>query len=329
MTTAADDAAVEDAFEAYLAGRPVPDGAADTFAGVAVFSEAVRATATTPGRPNAALAELLVTGLLTDQSSPSARTARSAGSPPLRRPARVRIRRRTAMFFPALVAKILSAGAVAQACTGAGVALVAFTGAGAAGVLPDPVQSTFTSVVDGETTKEAPVQEPTGAPADETPVEEAPVQEPVAAPVGVDAPVALTHDTWAGQGPAADQSFGDWVSYGSEHGWADGATVSCWAHHRNDERKGREVTECGTVAAPEGTDDSTEAGDGSEVEAPEVEAPEVETPEDAETAQRTEDSGRSGGSSHGHGHGHGNGNGNGYNSGGERGGDSGKGNGRD
>ena len=83
MTTPADDSAVEDAFEAYLAGRPVPEGAA----GLAAFAEAVRATATLPGRPTAALAELLATGLLTDQSSPSVRTATSAGSSPERRPA--------------------------------------------------------------------------------------------------------------------------------------------------------------------------------------------------------------------------------------------------
>ena len=38
MTTAADDSAVEDAFEALLAGRPAPHGAA----GLAAFTEAVR-----------------------------------------------------------------------------------------------------------------------------------------------------------------------------------------------------------------------------------------------------------------------------------------------
>ena len=78
MTTAADDSAVEDAFEALLAGRPVPEGAA----GLAAFTEAVRTSATRQGRPNAALAELLATGLLADQSSPSVRTATSAGSAP-------------------------------------------------------------------------------------------------------------------------------------------------------------------------------------------------------------------------------------------------------
>ena len=41
MTTAADDSAAEDAFEAILAGRPVPERAA----GLAAFTGAVRASA--------------------------------------------------------------------------------------------------------------------------------------------------------------------------------------------------------------------------------------------------------------------------------------------
>src|SRR5688572_14237708 len=154
MTTAADDSAVEDAFDALLAGRPAPHGAA----GLAAFTEAVRHSATSPGRPNAALAELLATGLLVDQSSPSTVTARSAGATPSRG-SRNRIRRRIAVFFPALFAKLLSAGAVAQAATGATVVVVAFAGAGAAGVLPTPVQDTFTSIVSDET-EQVTVQEP-------------------------------------------------------------------------------------------------------------------------------------------------------------------------
>ena len=124
MTTAADDAAVEAAFEAFLAGRPVPVIGSRGLRRSGCLRGRGPGDGDPPGRPNAALAELLATGLLTDQSSPSVRTARSAGSSP-RRPARVRIRRRFAMFFPALIAKLLSAGAVAQAATGAGVAVVA------------------------------------------------------------------------------------------------------------------------------------------------------------------------------------------------------------
>ena len=64
MTTPADARAVEDAFEAALAGRP---GTADARA-LTSFTDAVRAEASAPGRPNAALAELLATGLLTGPS---------------------------------------------------------------------------------------------------------------------------------------------------------------------------------------------------------------------------------------------------------------------
>jgi hypothetical protein len=129
MTTAADDSAVEEAFEAYLAGKPVPE----TGATLAAFAGAVRATATQPGRPNAALAELLATGLLVDQPPLSARTAKR--------------RRRRMWFISAIFAKIASAGAIAQAATGAGIVLVGFTGVGAAGALPTPVQHGFATVV--------------------------------------------------------------------------------------------------------------------------------------------------------------------------------------
>ena len=251
MTTAADDAAVEDAFEAYLAGRPVSGAAADTFPGLAAFSEAVRATATQPGRPNAALAELLATGLLIDQSSPSARTATSAASPPARRSARVRIRRRTAMLFPALLAKLLSAGAIAQAATGAGVAVVVVTGAGAAGVLPDPVQSTVSTVVESVTPFEiAPGEEPVveepvvEEPVVEEPVVEEPVvEEPVVEDVDAETPVAeFDPATWVAEGPADDQPFGEWVSLSAHNselrewlrseGRNFGSMVREWAHKK-------------------------------------------------------------------------------------------------
>jgi hypothetical protein len=250
MTTAADDAAVEEAFEAYLAGRPVPDEAADTFHGVAAFSEAVRATATQPGRPNAALAELLVTGLLTAQSSPSTRTATSAGSPPARRRARVRIRRRTAMFIPALFAKLLSAGAIAQAATGAGVAVVVVTGAGAAGVLPAPVQDTVASVVETVTPFDLPsgdeasgeqpeAEQPVGEqPEAEQPVVEQPEGEQPADDAVTD-PEAFDPAAWAVDGPQAGETFGQWVSEGA-HNKAllgedvrFGEVVSTWAHKKH------------------------------------------------------------------------------------------------
>jgi uncharacterized membrane protein YgcG len=246
MTTAADDSAVEDAFEALLAGRPVPEGAA----GLAAFTEAVRTSATRPGRPSAALADLLATGLLTDQSSPSARTARSAGSPPPRRSSRVRIRRRTAMIFPVLIAKFLSAGAVAQAATGAGVVVVAFTGIGAAGALPAPVQDTFAAVVETVTPLEAPTSEDDTADTvpDETVVEDV-VTEPTdeateSAEEGTETAEVGEFDVeaWIEAGPEGYDSFGAWVSESAHNddlkaalrasGQNFGSVISKWAHDK-------------------------------------------------------------------------------------------------
>jgi len=210
MTTAADDSADEIAFEAFLAGRPMP-AEADGGSPVAAFAGAVRATATVPGRPNAALAELLATGLLTDQSRPSIRTAPSAGSPPRR--SRIR-RRRIAMFLPALVAKFLSLSAVAQAASGVGIAVVAFTGAGATGMLGDNVQTSLTSVVgaaDATGDVSTPVATPTETPAVETPAAETPaVETPSPAVVAFDA------TTWK-DGPTGSQTFGEWVSQGAHN----------------------------------------------------------------------------------------------------------------
>jgi hypothetical protein len=293
MTTAADDSAAEDAFEALLAGRPAPEGAA----GLAAFTEAVRTSATRPGRPSAALAELLATGLLTDQSSPSTRTARTAGSPPARRPSRVRIRRRTAMIFPVLLAKFLSAGAVAQAATGAGVVLVAFTGVGAVGALPAPVQDTFATVVATVT----PLEPPTSDEAAEDVVPEETVTEVV--DVDTDAGTTdegveteLTEEQWAEEGPAEGQSFGSWVSEGAHHGWVDGQVISDWAHKRNAERRGE------TAATPP-TAEPTD-----EVET-EVETEVEDEPAEAENA----DDDRRGNRGNGNGNGGGNGKGNGRN----------------
>ncbi|MFD2091704.1 hypothetical protein [Blastococcus deserti] len=276
MTTPADDTAVEDAFEAYLAGRPVPEQAA----ALAVFSEAVRATASRPGRPNAALAELLATGLLTDQSSPSARTAQSAGGLPSRWAARIRNRRRFAMLFPALLAKIFSAGAVAQAATGAGIVVVAVTGTGAVGALPDPMQDTFATVVSTVTPLEPPTSDETTSDetasdetasdetaSDETASDETTSEEkgPEESPTGTEgederapddpAGAAPTLEEWK-EGPAEGQSFGSWVSQGARLGYKDGVDVSEYAHAKNQQRKSGPVTPTPT-ATPTATAEPT------------------------------------------------------------------------
>jgi hypothetical protein len=292
MTTAADHTADEAAFEAFLAGRPVSEEAAD----LAAFAGAVRATATRPGRPNAALAELLATGLLTDQSSPSTRTAPSAGSSPRR--SRVRIRRRFAMFFPALLAKLLSAGAVAQAATGAGVVLVVATGAGATGLLGEDVQDTVSSVVGAsDETADEIAPEDTTVVADET-TDPGAVETPA---VSTEVPVEaeLTPEEWVASGPAAGQKFGDWVHLAFPDGKADGQVVSHWARLKHvdlDEVEGIE-----DVEGIEGADDGSAATA--------TDAPEVET--------ESEDAGESRGNGRGNGNGGGNsgsnGNGRGHN----------------
>jgi uncharacterized membrane protein YgcG len=221
MTTAADDASVEEAFEAFLAGRPVPEQGAS----LAAFAGAVRSSASAPGRPNAALADLLANGLLTDRPSTSGRTA-------------PRRRRRLAMLFPALIAKIASAGAIAQAAAGAGIVVVAFTGAGVAGALPDSLQHGFATVAStvgiqvqdpqqaGDvvpTTPSTPTSDGTeGAGSGET---------PAAGDATDAADDGYTFEEWKA-GPEDGESFGDWVSRGARHGYADGAIISQKAHQR-------------------------------------------------------------------------------------------------
>jgi hypothetical protein len=272
MTTAADDRAVEEAFEASLAGRAVPGEAA----GLAAFTRAVRGTATQPGRPNAALAELLSTGLLTDQSSPSTRTAPAAGPLPSRR-SRSRTRRRFTVIVPALIAKFLSAGAVAQAATGAGVVVVVVTGAGTAGVLPEDAQETFSDLTGINETVEEPTDDLTEV---TEPVDDGELADPTEVPE-VEVPESeetesesedgeLTAEAWAENGPAVGQSFGEWVAQGANNGWVKGAIVSDWAHKRNEARKAardgvEEIEDAEETEAPE-VEDGTEDGQESEVE---------------------------------------------------------------
>src|SRR5215213_4821843 len=221
MTTAADDRTVEEAFEASLAGRPVPGEAA----GLAAFTSAVRSTATQPGRPNAALAELLSTGLLTDQSSPSTRTAPAAGPLPSRR-TRSRTRRRFTVIVPALIAKFLSAGAVAQG-----------------------PQETFDNLVGTNETAE-PAEDITDTGGDDLAGEEKLADPTVVTPVegsdeseegetDVELTDAAAAEAWATNGPAdrSQEEFKKWLAEGAENGWVNGQAVSKWAHERNDAAK--------------------------------------------------------------------------------------------
>jgi hypothetical protein len=271
MTTAADDRAVEEAFEASLAGRPVPEEAA----GLAAFTRAVRGTATAPGRPNAALADLLSTGLLTHQPSPSTETAPAAGVLPSRSP-RSRTRRRFTVIVPALIAKFLSAGAIAQAATGAGVVVVVVAGAGTAGALPDGAQDTFSDLTGISETVDEPAGDVT-EPGTE-PVGDVEGADPAALPEGDEAEEGTETDaeafdaaTWA-EGPDAGDyaTFGAWVSEGAHNKAAlkeadirFGSIVSECARAKglDDEELADELEDEG-LDLGDVTDDETEATDG-------------------------------------------------------------------
>ncbi|MGY1659861.1 hypothetical protein ACI78Q_01405 [Geodermatophilus sp. SYSU D00705] len=303
MTIPADARAAEEAFEACLAGRPVPDGAS----GLAAFTDAVRAGATVPGRPNAALAELLATGLLTPIQEPSCGTAG---------PTARTSRKRPRMLLTTLAAKIASAGVLAKAAAGTGAVVVAVAGATTAGALttppePAPVVETVVSDQPTDPTLEPtdPALEPTGSgdgtqagtengsgsavPAGgeeaQTSAEEGEIPAEPQARVD-EAPVddAAAKTAWQA-GPTPGQSHGEWVSEGARRGWVDGGTVSSQARQRNAK----------PTQAPAPVDEPV-------AERPVVEEPVVEQPAGAPAAQVADS-----GTGHGNAGGNGNGNGNG------------------
>ncbi len=114
----------DDAFDAALRGSPHPDGEPASFAS---FVDDVRAAAeAVPIVPSAALAAALTHGV-----SPSANEHQP-------------VWRKCKMKIQGFVAGLSVAGKLAL---GVGVAAAATTGAGAAGVLPGPVQHAFSNVV--------------------------------------------------------------------------------------------------------------------------------------------------------------------------------------
>ena len=188
------------------------------------------------------------------------------------------------MFFPALLAKFLSAGAVAQAASGVGIALVAFTGAGATGLLGNDVQTTLTSVVgaaDETSDVSEPVASPTPTETGETPAVETPAVETPA----VETPAAFDAAAWAANGPADGESFGEWVRQAARAGKVDGSVVSAWAHKKHVD-----------LSDVEGIDDSATP---SATPTPEVEN-ETETEHATETAHGN-GHGSNGGGDSGHG----------------------------
>ena len=183
------------------------------------------------------------------------------------------------MTIPVLLAKFLSAGAVAQAATGAGVVLVAVTGVGAVGALPAPAQNTFSTVVATVT----PLTPPTsGEGIGDTDSQDAAGEIPVTALDDADtgsveddeAPVAeFDVAAWALAGPKGYDSHGAWVTASAENpdlkaalkakGVSFGAVVSGWANGKgvdadvlaalgveSDESTDEPVTEQPTDGAP-------------------------------------------------------------------------------
>lgn len=228
MTTAADDSAAEEAFEACLTGRRPVAGSE----GLGAFVDAVRMSAITPGRPSPALAQLLASGLLTDQSSSSPATDPSAEEGARRSPVPSR-KRRSRMITTALFMKLASAGLLAKAATVAGVAVVGLTTAGSLGGLPAPVQHTFATVVDKATpfTAPDPATSPAGSPTARTSPQDA-------APAGAsDTAVRSASPETANPTGAHPSNFGQAVSSVAHSSTGvDGQSVSSMAHQRNGAR---------------------------------------------------------------------------------------------
>ena len=168
------------------------------------------------------------------------------------------------MFLPALVAKFLSLSAVAQAASGVGIAVVAFTGAGATGMLGDDVQTSLTSVVGAADTtgdvSSSDVTPTATATATETPAVETPaVETPSPAVAAFDA------KAWEG-GPTGTQTFSEWVSQGAHNkavleaaaaargeDFRFGQVVSSWA-----QKKHVDLSQVEGIDV-EGIDDSSDA----------------------------------------------------------------------
>ena len=204
----------DEAFDRLLAGRPVPDEAALLVA----FTQGVRADATHPGRPSPQLAQLLADGLPTALDAADTRAVADPAAP---RPARRRGRRARIGILVAAVAKFASLGAVAQAATGVGIVLASVTGAGAAGVLPDPIQGQVSGVLEAVTPFEL------RDPADDT---SSTREEPAGTEIASETGRAPRDGESPGGSPA---EFGRRVSDEARAGEVDGRAVSDQARDRH------------------------------------------------------------------------------------------------
>ena len=220
------------------------------------------------------------------------------------------------MFFPARLAKFLSAGAVAQAATGAGICVVAFTGAGAAGVLPGPVQETFSSVV-GVASDEETALDDTLTTDDTSTTDPAEAETPaVGTPVPGEA--ELDPAAWIEKGPEGYSSFGAWVTASAQNsdlrdwlrgqGRNFGSLVSDWAHKKG--LSDQDLADEGVDLDELTEDPTTGPGSGETEVQPETEDTEVASTERGEDRGSNRGNGGNRGGNGGGGNG-GGGNGNG------------------
>ena len=139
-----DDASVE----AFLSGRPVDAG---QLGPVAAFADDVRvAIDGPPPAPTVEMARLLTEGIQTPTGASRAALAPARGT----RDAHLSKRRKPMLIselLAGLLARLAGLGAASKAALGLGVAAASVTGAGAAGILPDPAQQAVAKVVSAAT----------------------------------------------------------------------------------------------------------------------------------------------------------------------------------
>lgn len=159
-------------------------------------------------------------------------------------------------FISAIFAKIASAGAIAQAATGAGIVLVGFTGVGAAGALPAPIQHGFTTVVAAISPVSGSDSPTNATPAGDSQASTSAADPAEATTTESESPASTTADSAGAPASSSPKNFGQ--------------QVSSLAHERNAARKS---------AHQHGSD----ASEPTSTEAPdtESEAPETESSDDA------------------------------------------------
>jgi hypothetical protein len=140
-----DDAALE----AYLTGRP---GAADELEPLTLFAEGLEMALAGPApAPKPNLATLLIEGFSTEKGDLPATAASNVTGPASQAAGLPKWRKKKMLvteFLSGLAAKLAGLGLAAKLGLGVGVAAAAVGGAGAANVLPEPVQHAVATAVD-------------------------------------------------------------------------------------------------------------------------------------------------------------------------------------